>query len=170
MKRIKVICLIITLLSCCYSVTACTGFTASDNELVLVGNNEDYTLDCEPIIKVYPSDDSSYGRIVFCNKPYPFNNMPYFEFGGMNDQGLFFDSFAHPYRQLTNSESKPVYNGWYIPNCLKNCATIEEVIADFIQWHHPMLENNRQWYLQCFSFLPTLLHLFPRIYVRFCIL
>jgi len=124
-------------------VSACTGFTASNGNTVLVGNNEDYSLDCESKINIYPPTDSTYGRIVFSNKPYPYQNMPYYEFGGMNDQGLFFDSFAHPYRSLTNPESKPVYNGWYIPNCLKNCATVEEVIDDFTQWHHPALENNQ---------------------------
>ena len=145
MKTIKILSIIAGLIICNINpiVLGCTGFTASDDELVLVGNNEDYTLDCEPIIKVYPQEDDNYGRIVFCNKPYPFDNMPYFGFGGMNDQGLFFDSFAHPYRKLTNPESKPVYNGWYIPNCLKNCATVDEVIADFSQWHHPMLEGNQ---------------------------
>ncbi|MFE3846020.1 linear amide C-N hydrolase, partial [Thermoplasmatota archaeon] len=124
-------------------VLGCTGFTASNNDTVLVGNNEDYTLDCEPKIKIYPSTDEEYGRIVFCNKPYPFDNMPYYEFGGMNENGLFFDSFAVPYKHLTNPDSKPVYNGWYIPNVLKNCSTVEEAIVDFNQWHHPVLENNQ---------------------------
>jgi len=144
MKMHSIASIIFTLIvTSSFTVSACTGFTSSDDNTVLVGNNEDYSLDCEPKIKVYPPADSMYGRIVFCNKPYPFENMPYFEFGGMNDQGLFFDSFAHPYRKLTNSESKPVYNGWYIPNCLKYCATVEEAIDDFTQWHHPMLENNQ---------------------------
>jgi len=125
------------------NVSACTGFTTSNEGSVLVGNNEDYSLECEPMIKIYPPDANNYGRIVFCNKPYPFDNMPYIEFGGMNDQGLFFDSFYHPYLQPTNPESKPVYNGWYIPNCLKNCATVEEALEDFGQWYHPILDYNQ---------------------------
>ena len=124
-------------------VTGCTGFTASNDEIVLVGNNEDYTLDCEPMIKIYPPANNEYGRIVFCNKPYPFDNMPYYEFGGMNEKGLFFDSFLIPYRSLSNPDFKPVYNGWYIPNVLKDCTTVEEAISDFSQWHHPVLENNQ---------------------------
>ena len=124
-------------------VFGCTGFTTSNNDIVLVGNNEDYTLDCAPKLNIYPRTDDEFGRIVFCNKPYPFDNMPYFEFGGMNDQGLFFDSFAVPYKHLANPESKPVYNGWYIPNVLKDCSTVEEALIDFNQWHHPILENNQ---------------------------
>ena len=127
----------------------CTGFTASDGDIVLVGNNEDYTLDCAPKINIYPQTNDEYGRIIFCNKPYPFENMPYFEFGGMNDQGLFFDSFAVPYRHLTNPESKPVYNGWYIPNVLKDCSTVDEALMDFNQWHHPVLENNQIFIADC---------------------
>jgi hypothetical protein len=124
-------------------VLGCTGFTSSYGDIVLVGNNEDYTLDCASMIKIYPPTINEYGRIVFCNKPYPFDNMPYYEFGGMNEKGLFFDSFAVPYKHLTNPESKPVYNGWYIPNVLKHCSTVEEAINDFNQWHHPLLENNQ---------------------------
>ena len=142
-KKLLIILIIVLFGINCSIVTACTGFTSSSDGIVLVGNNEDYTLDCAPKINIYPQMDDEYGRIVFCNKPYPFDNMPYFEFGGMNDQGLFFDSFAVPYRHLTNPESKPVYNGWYIPNVLKDCSTVEEALTDFNQWHHPMLENNQ---------------------------
>jgi choloylglycine hydrolase len=124
-------------------VLGCTGFTASNYNSVLVGNNEDYTLDCAPTMKIYPPTDDEYGRIVFCDKPYPFDNIPYYEFGGMNEKGLFFDSFSVPYMHLTNPESKPVYNGWYIPNVLKYCSTVEEALTDFNQWHHPVLENNQ---------------------------
>lgn len=124
-------------------VLGCTGFTAFNDDAVLVGNNEDYTLDCSPMIKIYPPTVDEYGRIVFCNKPYPFDNMPYYEFGGMNEEGLFFDSFAVPYKHLTNPESKPVYTGWYIPNVLKYCSTVDEALIDFNQWHHPILENNQ---------------------------
>lgn len=124
-------------------VLGCTGFTVFNDKSVLVGNNEDYNLDCEPMIKIYPPADGEYGRIVFCNKPYPFENMPHYEFGGMNEKGLFFDSFAVPYKHLTNPESKPVYNGWYIPNVLKYCSTVDEALMDFNQWHHPILENNQ---------------------------
>jgi len=141
-EKILIIFLLVSLFTS-FSVSACTGFTASNEEIALVGNNEDYSLECEPMIKIYPPDDNNYGRIVFCNKPYPFDNMPYFEFGGMNEQGLFFDSFYHPYLQPTNPESKPVYNGWYIPNCLKSCSTVDEALEEFGQWHHPMLNCNQ---------------------------
>ena len=124
-------------------VLACTGFTYANDDLVLVGNNEDYTLDCEPKINVYPPKNGDYGRVVFCNKPYPYVNMPYIEFGGMNEEGLFFDSFSHPYLLPTNPESKPVYNGWYIPNCLKRCSTVEEALEEFGQLYHPILDHNQ---------------------------
>jgi hypothetical protein len=142
-KIIAIIIMMIPLLMSTNIGLACTGFTSSIDNIILVGNNEDYTLDCEPKINIYPPTDDEYGRIVFCNKPYPFENMPYFEFGGMNEKGLFFDSFAVPYRHLANPDSKPVYNGWYIPNVLKHCSTVEEALIDFNQWHHPLLENNQ---------------------------
>ena len=143
MKEKILIILVLVSLFTSFSVSACTGFTASNGEIVLVGNNEDYGLECEPMIKIYPPENNNYGRIVFCNKPYPFDNMPYIEFGGMNDQGLFFDSFYHPYLEPVNPESKPVYNGWYIPNCLKSCSTVDEALEEFGQWYHPILDYNQ---------------------------
>ncbi len=121
----------------------CTGFTFANDDLVLAGNNEDYTLDCKPKVTIYPPENEEYGRIVFSNKPYPYVDMPYVEFGGMNEEGLFFDSFSHPYLKITNPESKPAYNGWYIPKCLKSCSTVEEALEEFGQWVHPYLEINQ---------------------------
>ena len=143
MKVKLIIMFILISISINLTVSACTGFTSSNRDIVLVGNNEDYALECEPMVKIYPPDENCYGRILFCNKPYPYNNMPYIEFGGMNEHGLFFDSFYHPYLQPTNPESKPVYNGWYIPNCLKNCRSVEEALEEFCQWYHPMLDYNQ---------------------------
>lgn len=142
-KGIVTIIVILFLLNSAVIGLACTGFTTSIDNLVLVGNNEDYTLDCEPKIMTYPPTDDEFGRIVICNKPYPFGNIEYVEFGGMNDQGLFFDSFSHPYLRITNPQSKPVYNGWYIPNCLKSCSTVKEALEEFDQWVHPILEYNQ---------------------------
>lgn len=142
-KEIVVILVITFLLNAADMGIACTGFTASDDHIVLVGNNEDYSLQCEPKVMIYPPTDTEYGRILFYNKPYPFNDMPYVEFGGMNEHGLFFDSFSHPYLQPTNPEGKPEYNGWYIPNCLKSCSTVEEALEEFTRWYHPLLNINQ---------------------------
>lgn len=143
MKKIFIILILGMTIINGYEAIACTGFTYADGDIVLVGNNEDYTLDCEPKIIVYPSENEEYGRIVFCNKPYPYVNMPYLEFGGMNEEGLFFDSYYHPYLKITNPESKPINNGWYIPNCLKSCSTVDEALEEFGEWVHPILEYNQ---------------------------
>jgi len=140
---IFVIIVIFTLHFQSLNVIGCTGFTASGDNTVLVGNNEDYSLQCEPKVMIYPPTDTEYGRILFYNKPYPFNNMPYVEFGGLNEHGLFFDSFSHPQLRPTNPEGKPVYNGWYIPTCLKSCSTVEEELEEFSRWYHPLLNINQ---------------------------
>jgi|GEM_PF-2430872 len=78
------------------AVSGCTGFTAVENDLVLVGNNEDnwYT---DTIIQIYPPGEGKFGRIYFEGKyPLPWNIEYSPPAGGINDQGLFFDCFSTP--------------------------------------------------------------------------
>ena len=62
---------------------ACTAFTMSDRQSVLVGNNEDYNI---PYTRVWflPAENGRYGRVYFGYD----NWSPQ---GGMNDQGLLFE-------------------------------------------------------------------------------
>ena len=46
------------------NVLGCTGFTASNDDIVLVGNNEDWRYP-DSYIRIYPPSSSSYGRIIF---------------------------------------------------------------------------------------------------------
>ena len=64
----------------------CTVLYATDGNLALGGNNEDYLI---PLTKVWfaPATSDSFGAVYF-----GFAN--YFPQGGMNDQGLFFDGLA----------------------------------------------------------------------------
>jgi len=89
-------------------VLGCTGFTASDGSNVLVGNNEDLSLLADPQLRIIPPSGNNYGRVVFyCKWPYPFNTGIYSAFGGMNDQGLFFDIYSTPNLVPTNPSDKP---------------------------------------------------------------
>jgi len=81
------------------TVSACTGFTASDKDNVLVGINFDWSRNFDVYMNVYPEGEGKYGRIIFDIW------WPWFGFDftlpiqGMNDQGLFVDTYmtpAHP--------------------------------------------------------------------------
>jgi hypothetical protein len=124
------------------SVIACTGFTASDRNIVLVGNNEDLSLIAEPQLRVYPPTSNSYGRVVFyCKWPYPFYNGSYSAFGGLNDQGLFFDIYSTPTLEPINSDNKTTFNGDIFAYCIRQCATIDEVIDVFNYYYIPYMDD-----------------------------
>ena len=66
----------------------CTVFSASDGTTSLAGNNEDFY---NPSTRVWfePREDGKYGRVYFGFDDFRRQ-------GGMNDQGLFFDTVSAP--------------------------------------------------------------------------
>jgi hypothetical protein len=123
-------------------VSACTGFTASNENTVLVGNNEDLSLLAEPQLRIYPPSGNSYGAVVFyCKWPFPFDTGTYSAFGGMNDQGLFFDIYSTPYLAPTNPLNKPTYNNDIFAYCIRACATVDEVVDTFTSYYIPYMDE-----------------------------
>jgi len=124
------------------SVSACTGFTASNENMVLVGNNEDLSLLAEPQLRIIPPSANNYGRVVFyCKWPFPFDAGSYAAFGGLNDQGLFFDIYSTPYLRLTNPLNKPTYNQDIFAFCIRTCATVDEVVDVFDSYYIPYMDE-----------------------------
>jgi len=123
-------------------VLACTGFTASHGSNVLVGNNEDLSLLAEPQIRINPPSETGYGRVVFyCKWPFPFDSARYSAFGGMNDQGLFFDIYSTPNLVQTNPFNKPIFNNDIFAYCIRTCATIDEVFDVFNTYYMPYMDD-----------------------------
>ena len=108
-------------------VYACTAFMMSDDENVLVGNNEDYKI---PYTRVWfvPAENERYGRVYFGYD----NWSPQ---GGMNDQGLFFDFFAVKKLEIKLSKEKPKFSGPMIDTMLAELTTVEEVLSMFDQYN-----------------------------------
>jgi hypothetical protein len=103
---------------------ACTGFTASDDNKVLVGINED-NRPSRRWIEVFPPDEGKFGKIFFC---YQVNGRQQ----GMNDQGLFWDGYSAPYLDITKGEGKiPIPDRQYFFNATlaENCSTVNDVVA-----------------------------------------
>jgi len=105
----------------------CTVFYASDGQVALGGNNEDYR---HPFTKVWflPPEESKYGRVYFGFENYVWQ-------GGMNDQGLFFDALAVDQSVRVNRNGKPVYPGSLPDKALAECATVECVVQLFERYH-----------------------------------
>ena len=143
-------------------VSACTGFTASDDdERVLAGTNFDLSFNFDVYMHFFPAEEEKYGRVIY-EIPWPIteNDPPYFRDPdwvcpkhGMNDQGLYSDIFITPDLVPVNSSDKPYffsedpdYYGWaYWTYCLANCATVSEVLDIFNQYNLRV-----QVFWQCF--------------------
>jgi predicted choloylglycine hydrolase len=112
---------------------ACTIFNSFDNNNVLIGNNEDYN-DTNVSIRFYPASKGKFGRFLFKidKNDYPF--------GGMNDQGLFFDWCSLPRRQdIKFPLGKKNYSGILCEKMLEECASVEEAINLYNNYNDPWL-------------------------------
>jgi hypothetical protein len=114
-------------------VFACSGFSISDGENVLVGNNED-SLDPDTKVWFVPAyEKGGLGRVYFGYA----NRFPQ---GGMNEKGLFFDAFSAQPLAALGSEGKEVFYGNLFDHVMETCSTVEEVMAVFGKYHVEILK------------------------------
>ena len=145
--------LIGTVVSVVNSVSACTGFTASEGENVLVGNNFDFH-DFNMYMHFFPAEEEKFGRVIF-DMWWPSDTDPDYILPkqGMNDQGLFYDLFLTPELLPVNSSDKPIfssedpdyYSSSYWAYCLAKCSTVSEVLEVFDQYNLELMS-----FFQCF--------------------
>jgi hypothetical protein len=105
----------------------CTVFYASDGELALGGNNEDYF---DPFTYVWfvPPEAGEYGRAYFGYEDFAPQ-------GGVNEKGLFFDGLAVDGTVEVPQGSKPAYRGNLLDKAMAECATVECVLQLFDHYH-----------------------------------
>ena len=105
----------------------CSVLYATDGELALGGNNEDYF---NPLTKVWfiPSESGSFGRVYF-------GFADYHAQGGMNDQGLFFDGLGLDETLPVSKEGKQQYAGNLVDKAMSECATVDCVAGIFEQYY-----------------------------------
>ncbi|MCP5106510.1 MAG: hypothetical protein GY950_24205, partial [bacterium] len=105
----------------------CTAFTANtgeNNQRVLIGNNEDNSMDLtDTVVRIQPASQDKYGCLLV-----GFNRQN-FSMGGMNDQGLFYDWFSVPECDWVNSGDKLPQPSWMPLEILETCANVEEAIT-----------------------------------------
>jgi len=123
------------------SVSACTGFTASDDENVLVGNNFDWSLDFNVYMNLFPAEEGKYGRIIF-DIWWPWIGFDFtLPIQGMNDQGLFVDTYMTPEYAVDHSgapffesDDPDYYDLALWSYCLAKCSTVSEVLEIYTQY------------------------------------
>ena len=137
-KILKSILLLAVFLNFGSSVSACTVFNATVDNITIAGRNMDWYTQ-ENFVAFLPSNEEKYGRVYF-----GWNNYPSWYQGGMNDQGVMFAYLAAPYLRVTGSIFKPIYYGNYgnlMEKCMEECSSVEEVLDVFSQYNLKFLEN-----------------------------
>ncbi len=110
-------------------VSACTIFTAKDNNNVLVGNNEDFMYQYSSDMWFAAASPGTFGRVCFANSN--------FVQGGMNEKGLFYDGASCPATQVPYSEKKPSLGMDLGEVVLSRCADVGEVVELLKQYNIP---------------------------------
>lgn len=106
---------------------SCTVFYASDGELALGGNNEDFW---DPFTYVWflPAEEGKFGRAYFGYED--FNPQ-----GGVNDHGLFFDGLAVSQTVKVAQGNKLAYGDNLLDKAMAECASVECVLQLFDHYH-----------------------------------
>jgi hypothetical protein len=126
-----------------HSLHACTVFTAAHDTLVLVGNGEDWR-QSDPYVWYIPPAPHTYGIVYFGFEVISGN---WYAFGGMNDQGLFWDITSTPSYPAAPPSDKPIYPG-YLPNLvMERCASIQEVQEIFNTYDLSFMGTAREQYM-----------------------
>jgi hypothetical protein len=119
----------------CMQARACTAVFVSSGDAVLVGNNEDASM---PLSKVWvvPGEGGKYSRLCF-----GYAGGAVIE-GGVNEKGLWFDSFSAESKPVAASPGQKVFKGDMHDKILAECATVEEAVALLRRYSNPFLTEN----------------------------
>jgi len=122
------------------TLSACTGFTISKGDEVFIGHNKDWWSN-DTYIYVYPSDEETHARMFF-EIPYPhiFNSEYKVLAGGINDQGLFYESYVTPLLFASFELFKPPLFKSPVEYILEYFSTVQEVV-DYIESHNLFFLN-----------------------------
>lgn len=105
---------------------SCTIIYASDGNIALAGNNEDWTSPFGTIWFI-PAEQGKNGRVYFGWKSHGRIIVQ----GGMNDQGLFWDGATAEHVEVPSDSSKPRYYTDLIFKATEECSTVEDVLKLF---------------------------------------
>jgi hypothetical protein len=129
--------LLILLLAGTISATACTGVVIARDGQVLVGGNEDWQR-WDSWMWAEAARGALHGAVYFgyeVHEEFGGNDPNWYEFHGVNDQGLYFDSFGSPCAGLPEGDLlKARLSGSIERLMMEWCATVEDAIRLFEQY------------------------------------
>jgi choloylglycine hydrolase len=104
------------------SASACTIFSVSAGESILVGNNEDW-FHTNFSVRFYPSGVGRHGYAAFIHSENSIDIR-----AGMNDHGVFIDGASVPPSQVAIDPEKPFLNRNLLKYVLETCESVNETI------------------------------------------
>jgi hypothetical protein len=112
------------------ALPGCTTLYAFDGQMALAGNNEDFN---NPLTLIWfiPASPGRFGRVYFGYE----DGIPQ---GGLNDQGVFFDGLALPYKEMPSTSQRPHFPGGDLAlfdEILSRSANVQEVIDIAGRWN-----------------------------------
>jgi len=119
----------------------CTTAYAYDGQRALAGNNEDFN---NPLTRVWfvPASPGRFGCVYFGYE----DGIPQ---GGLNDQGVFFDALALPYKATPLTSARPAFPGGelvLLEEILSKSATAEDAVEIASQWNRAGSEFSQLFY------------------------
>ena len=118
-------------------VNGCTIFMLEKDEVLLVGNNEDYSFPFTAVWFIPPSG-KKYGRVCF---GFEVDLGRQAATGGMNDQGLFIDGNGLGNINWTSDETKKTHKSIVEEYVLAHFSSVEETISWFRNTNIPILKR-----------------------------
>jgi choloylglycine hydrolase len=136
---------------------ACTGVVIAQGEHVVVGGNEDWTR-FDSHVWAEAATEEAHGAVYFgyqIRGEFGPRGRYWFEFQGVNDQGLYFDTFGAPTLANPNWSGKPSCLEHIEILMMRECATVEEAVAllgsynlaRYLQYDETMFRSNMQFFL-----------------------
>ncbi len=111
------------------AVAACTIFSCSNDEMTLVGNNEDWQHNNFSIV-FYPEDSLGFGHVAFVATGNYLDVR-----AGMNTHGLFIDSTSVRPSDVTIDPEKPFLFHNFFKYILWKCTSVNDTIDVFQQYN-----------------------------------
>jgi len=106
-----------------HPASACTIFTATQDETILFAGNEDQRPNDAYLIV----DSSGTYGVVYIGTSW--GSSPMIEMTGINEQGLSYDLNAMPTDALNPHPERGTPGEWAVTHLIKECATVEEVLG-----------------------------------------
>ena len=153
----KIIATVLLLLTVAPAALACTGVIVAQGGSVIVGGNEDWTR-FDSYVWAEAATEEVYGAVYLgyeIRGEFGPRGRHWFEFQGVNSQGLYFDTFGAPTLANPAWEGKPPCQEHIEILMMQGCSTVEDAVSllnaydlsQYRQYNETVFRSNMQFFL-----------------------